>query len=115
LPSRSKKTEGSAEVSRKEAAEPELNPYVGGLTEDMQQKLARRYAELFGVYLKHRGTVTRVTLWGVCDGDSWLNEWPIKGRTNYPLPFDRENKPKPAYQALIDTAIAHPASAASEK
>lgn len=37
----------------------------------------------------------------VADGDSWLNNWPMKGRTNYPLLFDRFGKAKPAFDAVI--------------
>lgn len=95
------KNAGIADVGRSEKADPALDPYTKGLPDEMQHKLARRYADLFGVYLKHRGVVTRVTFWGVNDGDSWLNTWPINGRTNYPLPFDRKNQPKPAFDALI--------------
>ena len=80
-----------------------LNPYKDGLPEAVQQALARRYAELFGVYRKHHGTLARVTFWGVTDRDSWLNDWPIPGRTAYPLLFDREGKPKPAFEAVIRT------------
>ena len=69
----------------------------------MQAALAKRYAELFKVYLKHRDAIERVTFWGVADGDSWLNNWPMKGRTNYPLLFDRLGQPKPALEAVIDT------------
>jgi endo-1,4-beta-xylanase len=56
------------------------------------------------VYWKHRDVVTRVTLWGVTDAQSWLNDWPVKGRTSYPLLFDRDGNPKPAFQAVIETA-----------
>ena len=70
----------------------------------MQQQLTARYAELFRVFLKHRGTVTRVTFWNVTDGDSWLNNWPMQGRTNYPLLFDRNGQPKPAFDAVIRVA-----------
>ncbi len=101
LPAASK--DRSAEVSRRAAATPVLNPYTDGLPEAVQQALARRYAELFGVYRKHRGTLARVTFWGVTDRDSWLNDWPIPGRTAYPLLFDREGKPKPAFEAVIRT------------
>jgi len=67
----------------------------------VQQALAKRYADLFGVYMKHRDAITRVTFWGVTDGDSWLNGWPVRGRTSYPLLFDRAGKPKPAFDAVI--------------
>ena len=83
-----------------------LNPYVGGLPDSLQQALARRYAALFASYLRHRGTVTRVTFWGVTDRDSWLNNWPVRGRTNYPLLFDRDGRPKPAFAAVVQAAPA---------
>jgi len=82
---------------------PQLNPYVDRLSDAMQLALAKRYAELFRVYLKHRDAIERVTFWGVADGDSWLNNWPMKGRTNYPLLFDRLGQPKPALSAVIAT------------
>jgi endo-1,4-beta-xylanase len=79
-------------------ADPSLaNPYVNGLPEDMQQALARRYADIFGVFLKHRDAVSRVTFWGLSDADSWLN----RGRTNYPLLWDRQRQPKPAFDAVV--------------
>lgn len=95
-----------ADVSLSADLQPKLNPYAKGLPRSMQQALARRYAGLFGVYLKHRGTLTRVTFWGVTDGDSWLNNWPVKGRTNYPLLFDRNGRPTPAFDAVIHAARA---------
>ena len=67
----------------------------------MQKKLADRYAELFAILLKHKDEITRVTFWGVYDKTSWLNDWPVRGRTSYPLLFDRNYKPKPAFDAVI--------------
>jgi endo-1,4-beta-xylanase len=92
-----------AEVSQRFEPAKGLNPYTNGLPDGVQQKLAKRYADLFSTFLKHRDVVTRVTLWGVTDGDSWLNSFPIRGRTNYPLLFDRQGKPKAAFDAVIQT------------
>ena len=78
----------------------ELNPYVAGLPQEVEQQLADRYTEIFRLFLKHRDAIDRVTFWGVSDADSWKNDFPVKGRTNYPLLFDREHQPKPAYFAL---------------
>ena len=78
-----------------------MNPYPAGLPDSMQTVLADRYADLFGLYLRHQDKIERVTCWGVYDGHSWLNGWPIKGRTNYPLLFDRSYQPKPAYIAVL--------------
>lgn len=94
----------SADVSMNVAGSHRLNPYARGLPGWLQQKLAQRYADLFSVFVAHRGQVTRVTFWGVTDGDSWLNNWPVRGRTSYPLLFDRNCNPKPAFAAVIQTA-----------
>lgn len=93
-----------ADVSMNVAARAELNPYANGLPADMQQKLAQRYADLFSVLVAHRQDVSRVTFWGVTDADSWLNDWPVRGRSSYPLLFDRAGNPKPAFDAVIKTA-----------
>jgi endo-1,4-beta-xylanase len=78
------------------------NPYPNGLPDEIQQQLARRYADVFGVFLKHRDAVTRVTFWGLSDADSWLN----RGRMNYPLLWDRQRQPKPAFTAVVE-ALRH--------
>jgi endo-1,4-beta-xylanase len=91
----------SADVSQMEATSRNTaDPYAKGLPDAMQRALANRYAELFKVFMKHHGMITRVTFWGVGDGDSWLN----RGKSNYPLLFDRNYQPKPAFDAVIATA-----------
>jgi len=98
----------TADVTLHIQQDPKLNPYVNGLPDSVQQQLAQRYTDLFRVFLKHRDVVTRVTFWGVEDGDSWLNDSPVKGRTNYPLLFDRNGQPKPAFDAVIHAASEAP-------
>jgi beta-glucosidase len=94
----------TAEVTASEQADPRSNPYTTGLPDSVQRALAQRYAELFAVFMKHRGEIERVTFWGVTDGDSWRNDWPMRGRTDYPLLFDRNGAPKPAFVAVLHTA-----------
>lgn len=79
-----------------------LDPYKKGLPGQVEQKLADRYAELFRIFYRKRDKIDRVTLWGVHDGMSWKNGYPIPERTNYPLLFDREKRPKPAFKAVLD-------------
>jgi len=98
----------TAEVTLSAAPAAGLNPYAGGLPDSVQQALARRYADLFGVYMKYPDVIERVTFWGVTDGDSWLNGWPVRGRTSYPLLFDRAGLPKPAFDAVIRMARPEP-------
>jgi endo-1,4-beta-xylanase len=82
----------------------ELNPYVDGLPAAVAQAHQARYADFFRLFLKHRDKISRVTLWGVSDGDSWCNNWPIPGRTDYPLLFDRNHQPKPIVEEIVQMA-----------
>ena len=104
LPSNNRPMTADVSATAQGGAAPNSDPYKAGLPADMQQKLAQRYADLFKVFTKYKGTVNRVTFWGVTDGDSWKNDFPVRGRTNYPLLFDREHKPKPAFDAVIQVA-----------
>jgi len=92
-----------ADVNQKAASNPAMNPYANGLPDSMQAKLTKGYENLFKLFLKYKDKIGRITFWGVNDGQSWLNGWPIPGRTNYPLLFDREFKPKPAFYKVIET------------
>jgi endo-1,4-beta-xylanase len=76
------------------------DPYRAGLPDGVQRSLADRYGALFAMFMRH-AQVARVTFWGVGDGQSWLNGFPVRGRTNHPLLFDRQLRPKPAYSAVI--------------
>jgi endo-1,4-beta-xylanase len=89
-----------ADVSQSMQGGAANNPYINGLPDSVQQKLASDYAALFRLFLKYKNNVSRVTFWGVNDGQSWLNGWPVRGRTNYPLLFDRNYLPKPAFFAI---------------
>lgn len=91
-----------AEISTRFDYKPERDPYIKGLPKDIDKKLAKAYETLFKILIKHRDKVDRVTFWGVSDDASWLNDFPIKGRTNYPLLFDRQQQPKSAYFRLLD-------------
>jgi len=91
-----------ADIGMRAKMKKELNPYTEGLPEEKQKQLADRYAGLFSMLLNKQGKISRVTLWGVSDGASWLNHWPIRGRTNYPLLFDRDYKPKPAFFSVVE-------------
>ena len=94
----------TADVSATAKGSAQMNPYSKALPDSMQQVLAKSYADLFTLFLKYKKDISRVTFWGVNDGQSWLNGFPIRGRTNYPLLFDRNFKPKPAFYSVIATA-----------
>ncbi|GAB3651226.1 endo-1,4-beta-xylanase [Echinicola sediminis] len=70
--------------------EAKYDPLKSGVPEEIKEKLAKRYLELFQLFQKYRSDITRVTFWGIRDQDSWLNNWPIVGRTAYPLIFEND-------------------------
>jgi endo-1,4-beta-xylanase len=78
-----------------------LDPYAEELPAPVQRQLADRYAELFRIFYRKRDRIDRVTLWGVHDGMSWKNDYPVPGRTNYPLLWARDGTPKPAFDAVL--------------
>lgn len=91
-----------ADVNQNFEGSPKMNPYTAGMPDSVGVVLAQKYEDLFKLFLKHKDKISRVTFWGVNDGHSWLNGFPIRGRTNYPLLFDREYKPKLAYKSVIE-------------
>ena len=93
---------GGADIAQNFKMQQKYNPYVNGLPADKQKELDKRWIDLFKIYYKHRAQIGRITLWGVCDENSWLNSWPIKGRTNYPLLFDRNYEAKPIVNEIIN-------------
>lgn len=92
---------GNADISRREKGDSTTDPYTAGLPDEVQERLAKRYQEIFAIYLKHRDSITRVTFWGLDDGQTWLNGFPIPGRTNHPLLFDRQLRPKRVFHSLV--------------
>lgn len=79
-----------------------LDPYKTGLPDDVQERLTDRYRELMQIFYDRRDKIDRVTFWGLHDGMSWKNGYPIPNRTNYPLLFNRDRTPKPAFHAILE-------------
>lgn len=93
-----------ADITWRHELKDELNPFGDGLPVRMQYRHAACYADLFSVFHKHADKISRVTFWGVQDANSWRNNWPISGRTDYSLLFDRDCKPKLPFHAIIEVA-----------
>jgi endo-1,4-beta-xylanase len=79
-----------------------LDPYRDGLPAEVEAAFERRYEELFGIFYARREAIDRVTFWGIHDGASWKNNYPVPRRTNYPLLFDRDRQPKPALERVLN-------------
>ena len=74
----------------------ETQPY----SKEVEDRLAENYKTYFEVMHKNADKITSVTFWGLHDGMTWLNGFPVRGRSDYPLLFDREMKPKKAYYSV---------------
>lgn len=91
----------SANVSDTVEYQAKMNPYTKGLPQNVQKEWESRYLDFFRLFIKHQDKIRRVTMWGVTDNQSWKNDFPIKGRTDYPLLFDRNFKAKPVVDKII--------------
>ncbi len=99
------KKDAGANIADTAEYKKEMNPYVENLPDSVYSAWSNRYMDFFHLFEKHQDKISRVTLWGISDGNSWKNDWPIKGRTDYPLLFDRNYQAKPIVQKIIDTAL----------
>jgi endo-1,4-beta-xylanase len=61
---------------------------------------AEMYRRIFSVCLEERNC-TAFTTWGLTDRFSWIPGY--TGKADFPLLFDQEGLPKPAYYALLDS------------
>jgi GH35 family endo-1,4-beta-xylanase len=65
--------------------------------EDLKAQ-ADAYAKLFAIFIKHKDAIERVTFWGLSDRRTWRFG-------QHPLLFDTDNRPKPAYAAVVDALL----------
>lgn len=85
----------SANISDSVVYNTQFNPYPNGLPEDVAQAWNDRMGECLEMFRRHSDVISRVTAWGTDDGMSWKNDFPMKGRVEYPLLFDRNHTLKP--------------------
>lgn len=91
----------SANISDTVAYQKMLNPYPATLPDSVSKVWNNRMKQFFSLFEKHADVISRVTAWGVSDSDSWKNDFPVKGRHDYPLLFDRNYQPKPFVKEII--------------
>jgi endo-1,4-beta-xylanase len=82
----------------------EMDPYREAIPDSIQQKWNKRVLDMFGLFLKYHEVIDRVTVWGLTDNTTWLNNFPIRGRKDYPVLFDRNNQPKLVVGEMIKMA-----------
>lgn len=102
-----------ANISDIFAYRPEMDPYKTSLTKEQEAKMEQFWIDFYKMLLPHHKDILRVNFWCLNDANSWRNDFPIKGRTDYATLFDRQSRPKPVVQKLIE--LVQPATAAKGK
>lgn len=73
-----------------------------GFTKSKADLQAKQYKMIFNQFRKYRQHITGVTFWNVSDRKSWLDNFPVKERKDYPLLFDEYLEPKKAYWEVVN-------------
>lgn len=95
-------TELDVSVYPKEHARRERNESdKSEFTMEMNTQQAAHYKMLFEVFRKHKNILTGVTFWNLTDKRSWLDNFPVSGRKDYPLLFDQNGKAKQAFWEVV--------------
>lgn len=71
-------------------------------TPELEKAQRDKYAMVFKIFRQYKNVITNVTFWNISDRYSWLDNYPVAGRKNYPLLFDGHFQPKKAYQEVIN-------------
>ncbi len=79
----------------------ETDPSDNVFTAERELKQAEKYEMIFRVFRDYKNVITGITFWNISDKSSWLDNFPVKGRKNYPLLFDQNLKPKKAFLEVI--------------
>ncbi|MGN7358224.1 endo-1,4-beta-xylanase [Paenibacillus sp. SAF-054] len=68
----------------------------------MLEQQAERYEAVFRLLKEYSGVIDSVTFWGAADDYTWLDNFPVQGRKNWPFLFDEQHQPKPAFSRIAD-------------
>ena len=71
-------------------------------SKELEEKHAKMYGDYFALFREYKDYIDSVTLWGVADSYTWLDDFPVRGRKNWPLLFDENGKPKDSYYRIMD-------------
>jgi endo-1,4-beta-xylanase len=70
-------------------------------TDEREAKQLEVYKTSFELFRKYKGVVSGVTFWNISDRHSWLDDFPVKDRKDYPLLFDKNLHPKKAFGEVV--------------
>lgn len=70
-------------------------------TPELEKLQMEKYAMIFKVFRDYKDTISSVTFWNVSDKHSWLDNFPVRGRKDFPLLFDQQLQPKKVYWEIV--------------
>jgi endo-1,4-beta-xylanase len=70
-------------------------------TGEREQKQMQVYKYSFELFRKYKKYITSVTFWNISDRGTWLDNFPVRGRKDFPLLFDRNYQPKKAFWEVV--------------
>ncbi|WP_058306622.1 endo-1,4-beta-xylanase [Gracilibacillus massiliensis] len=71
-------------------------------TEKMIELQHERYLKFFEIFKEYSQHIGAVTFWGVADDYTWLDNFPVRGRKNWPFLFDQNQEPKDVLQKIVE-------------
>ena len=72
-------------------------------TEEKENAQIEMYKRIFSLFEKYKKEISVITFWNISDRSSWLDNFPVRGRKDYPLLFDKNLQPKKAYWEVLNT------------
>lgn len=81
---------------------PRVSSDVDTFTASLSARQAAQYKMVFDIFREYRDVINGITFWNVTDAHTWLDNYPVPGRKNYPLLFDVAGEPKEAYWEVVD-------------
>ena len=96
-------TELDISVYNKEhnSREKKLDDYTTDFTPEKENKQIEMYQRCFSAFKKYKKSISGITFWNISDRSSWLDNFPVRGRKDYPLLFDKNLQPKKAFWEVV--------------
>ena len=91
-----------ANVSDRFTYTPEKDPFKEGLTKEKEAEINQYWVDFYKMLIPHKDDILRVNFWCLNDANSWRNDFPIQGRSDYATLYDRQNQPKGMIQEIIN-------------
>ena len=84
------------------ARERKASDYDTAFTPEKEMKQQEVYKMCFELFRKYRNHISSITFWNISDRRSWLDNFPVRGRKDYPLLFDKNLKKKKAFWDVVN-------------